>query len=58
VPNGENLAPKRPVGFDPQEAFKKHDETRNVQNHIGIQIMELNPVREEKAAKEGMRGKR
>jgi hypothetical protein len=58
VPDGENSAPKRPVGFDPQEAFTKHDETRNVQNHIGIQIMELNPMREEKSAKERMRGKR
>jgi hypothetical protein len=58
VPDGKNLAPKRPVGFDPQEAFTKRDETRNVQNCVGIQIMELNPVRKEKATKEGMRGKR
>jgi hypothetical protein len=29
-----------------------------VQNHVGIQIVELNPIREEKPAKEGMRGKR
>jgi hypothetical protein len=58
APDDENLAPKRPVGFDPQETFTKRDETCNVQNHIGIQIMELNPVRKEKAVKEGMRGKR
>jgi hypothetical protein len=58
VPDGENPAPKRSVGYDPQEAFTKRDETRNVQNRIGIQIMELNPIREEKAAKERMRGKR
>jgi hypothetical protein len=58
VPDGENLAPERPVGFDPQEAFTKRDETHNVQNRIGIQIMELNPIREEKSAKERMRGKR
>jgi hypothetical protein len=58
APDDENSAPKRQVGFDPQEAFTKRDETRNVQNRIGIQIMELNPVRKEKAVKEGMRGKR
>jgi hypothetical protein len=30
APDDENLAPERPVGFDPQETFTKHDETRNV----------------------------
>jgi hypothetical protein len=30
VPDDEDSAPKRPVGFDPQEAFTKRDETRNV----------------------------
>jgi hypothetical protein len=36
VPDSENSALKHPVGFDPQEAFTKHDETHNVQNRIGI----------------------
>jgi hypothetical protein len=45
LPDGENPAPKRPVGFDPQETFTKRDKARNVQNCIGIQIMELNPIR-------------
>jgi hypothetical protein len=58
VSNGENSTPQCPVGFDPQEAFTKHDETRNVKDGIGIQIMELNPVGEKKTAEERMRGKR
>jgi hypothetical protein len=32
------------MGFYPQETLTKRDETRNVQNCVGIQIMELNPV--------------
>jgi hypothetical protein len=58
APDEEDSALKRPVGFDPQEAFTKRDETRNVQNCVGIQIMELNPVRKEKATEERVRGKR
>jgi hypothetical protein len=58
VSDGENPAPKCPLGFDPQETFTKRDKTRDVQNRIGIQIMELNPVREKKSAKKRMRGKR
>jgi hypothetical protein len=30
VPDGKNPAPKRPVGFDPQDTFTKRDKTRNV----------------------------
>jgi hypothetical protein len=58
VPDGENPAPKCPMGFDPQEAFTGCDKTRNVQNHIGIQIMELNPIREKKSAKKKVWGER
>jgi hypothetical protein len=46
------------VGFNPQEAFAERDEARNVQNCVGIQIMELNPVSKKKAVEERMRGKR
>jgi hypothetical protein len=46
------------VGFDPQETFAERDETRNVKDGIGIQIMELNPVGKKKTAEERMRGKR
>jgi hypothetical protein len=58
APNGENSTPKRPVGFDPQEAFTERDETCNVENSVGIQIMKLNPIGKEKNSKERMRGKR
>jgi hypothetical protein len=30
APDDENSAPKRPVGFDPQEAFTKRDKTCNL----------------------------
>jgi hypothetical protein len=43
------------MGFDPQKALAERDETRNMQNRIGIQIMELNPIRKEKAAKKRVR---
>jgi hypothetical protein len=46
------------MGLDPQKALTERDKTRNMQNHIGIQIMELNPIRKEKAAKKRVRGKR
>jgi hypothetical protein len=58
APDDEDSAPKHPMGFDPQKAFTKRDETRNVQNCVGIQIMELNPVCEQKSAEERMWGKR
>jgi hypothetical protein len=53
----KNSTPKCPVGFDPQEAFTERDETRNVENSVGIQIVKLNPVGKEKTSKERMRGK-
>jgi hypothetical protein len=36
VPNGENPAPKRPMGLDPQKTLTERDKTRNVQNRFGI----------------------
>jgi hypothetical protein len=44
VPDDKDSTPKGPMGFYPQETLTKRDETCNVQNHVGIQIMELNPV--------------
>jgi hypothetical protein len=44
MPDGENSMPESPVGFDSEEAFTEHDETRNVKDSVGIQIMKLNPV--------------
>jgi hypothetical protein len=46
------------MGFDPQETLTHHDETRYVQDGVGIQIMELNPVGKKKTAEEFMRGER
>jgi hypothetical protein len=57
VPDDKNPAPERPVGFDLQEAFTERDKTRNLQNRIGIQIMKLNPIREEEPAKKRVLGK-
>jgi hypothetical protein len=48
TPDDEDSAPQRPVGLNPQEAFTERDEARNVQNCVGIQIMELNPVSKKK----------
>jgi hypothetical protein len=53
----ENSAPQHPMGFDPQEALVERNEARKMQNCIGIQVMELNPVSIEKVAKERVRGK-
>jgi hypothetical protein len=58
VPDGENPAPKRPMGLDPQESFIEHDKTRNVQNRLGIHIMKLNPIRKKESAKKRLWGKR
>jgi hypothetical protein len=44
--------------LDPQEAFAKHDEKRNVQNGVGIQIVTLNPISKKEASKERMQGER
>jgi hypothetical protein len=45
------------MGLDPQEALTERNKARKMLNHIGIQVMELNPVSIEKAAKERVRGK-
>jgi hypothetical protein len=57
APDDENLTPERPMGLDPQETFTKRDETRDVQNSVGIQITKLNPISEKETSKERMRGK-
>jgi hypothetical protein len=45
------------VGFNPQETFTERDETRKMENYVGIQVMKLNPVYIKKATEERMRGK-
>jgi hypothetical protein len=58
MPDDKDSAPKRPMGLDPQNTLTVRDETRNVQNCVGIQIMELNPVCKEKTTKKRVRRKR
>jgi hypothetical protein len=58
APNDEDSAPQCPVGFYPQETFTEHDETRNVKNGVGIQVMELNPVSKKEATEKRMRRQR
>jgi hypothetical protein len=57
MPDDEDLAPERPVGLDPQETLVEHDETCEMENCVGIQVMKLNPVDIKKATEERMRGK-
>jgi hypothetical protein len=47
APDGKDSTPESPVGLDFEKALTERDETRNVENSVGIQIMELNPVRKE-----------
>jgi hypothetical protein len=58
VPNHEDSAPQCPVGFDPQETLTERDKARNVENRVGIQVVELNPVGKEEATEKRMWGKR
>jgi hypothetical protein len=46
------------MGLDSQEALAERNEAHKMQNRIGIQVLELNPVSIEKAAKERVREKR
>jgi hypothetical protein len=57
TPDDEDSAPEHPVGFNPQETLAEHDETREMENCVGIQVMKLNPVDIKKATEERMRGK-
>jgi hypothetical protein len=50
------LTLERPVGLDTEEALTEHDETCNVENGVGIQIVELNPVSKEETLEERLRG--
>jgi hypothetical protein len=54
TPNGVNSTPERPVGLDVEEALTEHDETRNMENSVGIQTVELNPVSKEETSEERM----
>jgi hypothetical protein len=58
APDDENHAPERPMGLDPQKTLAECDEARDVQNGVGIQIVELSPISKKKTSKERMQGKR
>jgi hypothetical protein len=58
APDDEDSVPQRPVGLNPQEALTKCDEARDMENGVGIQVMELNPICKQKTAKKRMEGKR
>jgi hypothetical protein len=58
APDVEDSTLECPVGLDSKEALIERDETRNVENSVGIQIMELNPVSKEETPEERMRRKR
>src|SRR3954467_3079767 len=46
--------PKSPMGVNPQEGFTKSDEARNVQNPVGSQVMQLEPIGIQQAMNERM----
>jgi hypothetical protein len=58
TPDDEDSAPQRPVGLNPQEALTKRDKARDMKNGVGIQVVELNPICKQKAAKKRVEGKR
>src|ERR1041385_2732205 len=49
--------PKSPMGVNPQEGLTKSDETRNVQNPVGSQVMQLEPIGVQQAPNERMQRK-
>jgi hypothetical protein len=48
----EEVAEEVEVGFYPQEDFTKMNKDGKVENRIGVKMMELDAIIEEKAAKE------
>jgi hypothetical protein len=56
--HAEDPFPQIPMGLDPQEALTQHDEARDVQYGIGVQVMHLGSVGKKKASEEIVRRKR
>jgi hypothetical protein len=48
----EEVAEEVEVGFYPQEGFTKMNKDGNVENRVGIEVMELDAIIEEKTMKE------
>jgi hypothetical protein len=57
APDDEDWVPECPVGFNPQETLIERDETLEMENCVGVQVMKLNPIDIKKATEERMRGK-
>src|SRR3954470_3429058 len=49
--------PKSPVRVNPKKGLTKSDETRNVQDPVGSQVMQLEPIGIQKATNERMQRK-
>lgn len=54
----EDPLPQPPMGTSPQEALTQRHETRNVQDAIGVQVMKLQVVGQEKRPHEVVQGQR
>jgi hypothetical protein len=54
----KDSVPQRPVGLNPQEALTKRDKARDTKDGVGIQVMELNPICKQEAAKKRVEGER
>jgi hypothetical protein len=48
----EEVAEEVEVGFYPQEGFTKMNKDGNVENRVGVEVMELDAIIEEKTVKE------
>jgi hypothetical protein len=58
APDDKDSVPQHPVRLNPQEALTKREKARDMENGVGIQVVELNPIRKQKVAKKRIKGKR
>lgn len=54
----ENFPPQAPVGVNAEEGFTQSNKDGNVEDGIGSQLPELNPLEEKKRAKKLVGGER
>src|ERR1044071_1920082 len=53
----KKVPPKSPMGANPQEGLARSDETRNVQNPMGSQVMQREPIGIQQAPNERVQRK-
>jgi hypothetical protein len=53
-PTTEEVSPQLPVGVDPQERLAQGDEARQVQDGVGMKVLNLQPVEEKQPPHEGV----